>query len=77
MGIGINHLFTMQEIARIKDLVIHTFNGTLTGQLYRTSLELLLIEIGMGPEWGGIDISVIDSLATPSLIKATVLFIAH
>jgi hypothetical protein len=47
------HRFTMQEIARLKDLVIHTFNDTLTGQLYKSSLELLLIELGIGSEWGG------------------------
>jgi hypothetical protein len=64
MGIGIQHLFTMQEVARLKDLVIHTFNDTLIGQLYKSSLELLLIEF-------------IDSLATPSLIKTSVLFTAH
>lgn len=33
MGIGIQHLFTLQEAVRLKDLVIHTFKDTLTGKL--------------------------------------------
>jgi hypothetical protein len=77
MGIGIQHLFTMQEAARLKDLVIHTFNDTLPGQLYKSSLELLLIELRIGTEWRGIELPIIDSLATPSLIKATVLYTAN
>jgi len=39
-------------------------------------LELWLIELGIGSEWKGIELPIIDSLAMPSLIKATVLFIA-
>jgi hypothetical protein len=49
MGLGLLQLFTVQEAARLKDIVIHIYNNTLTGQLYKTSLELLLIELGMGP----------------------------
>jgi len=74
-GLGFLHLFTLQEGARLKDIIIHTFNDTLNGRLYKTSLELLLIELGMGHEWGGgIDQSDIHNLTTPSLIKASVIF---
>jgi hypothetical protein len=40
MGLNILHLYYIQEIARIKDVIFHTFNDTLTGRLYKTSMEL-------------------------------------
>ena len=40
-GLGFKHLFTMQEITRIKDIIQHTWENTLTGQLYRASFELI------------------------------------
>jgi hypothetical protein len=74
MGLNIYHLYTLQEISRLKDIILHTFNDTLTGKLYRTSLELFFIELGLSPT-GHWDISTVDLLTTPSLIKATMLFI--
>jgi len=74
MGLNIYHLYTLQEITRLKDIILHTFNDTLTGKLYRTSLELFFIELGLSPT-GHLDISTVDLLTTPSLIKATMLFI--
>jgi hypothetical protein len=50
MGLGLLHLFTIQEAARLKDIILHIYNNMLTGQLYKTSVELLLIELGMGPK---------------------------
>ena len=46
MGLNFLHLFTIQEIYRIKDIIFHTANDTLTGRLYTLSLELLLLELG-------------------------------
>ncbi len=46
MGNGITHLFTLQEILRLKDMINHSFHDTDTGNLYHTSLELLLLELG-------------------------------
>lgn len=46
LGIGIKHLYTVQEISRLKDIILHTHASTTTGQLYRTSFELLIIELG-------------------------------
>ena len=74
MGLGLLHLFTIQEAARWKDIIIHVYNNMLTGHLYKTSLELLLIELGMGSNWSGLDHSIINLLTTPSLIQASVLF---
>jgi hypothetical protein len=48
-GINIKHLFVIQEIARVHDIIFHTFNDTLTGLLYRASLELFFIELGFQP----------------------------
>jgi hypothetical protein len=45
-GLGFRHLHTDQEIQRLKDLVFHTANDTITGRLYRASLELMHIELG-------------------------------
>jgi hypothetical protein len=64
----------MQEITRIKDLVQHTWENTLTGQLYRASLELFLIEVGIGPNVLDIPSQVVF-LATDSLICSTVFFL--
>ena len=45
-GLGFQHLYTIQEITRMKDLVYHTATNMITGRLYRASLELLHIELG-------------------------------
>jgi hypothetical protein len=37
MGLDFMHLHTMQEIARLKDLINHTYQNTTTVKLYRTS----------------------------------------
>jgi hypothetical protein len=76
MGIDIPHLFFIQEIARIKDIIFHSFNDTLSGRLYTTSMELLFIEVGLDPQQHINDCTIIDALATPSLFKATMLFLA-
>jgi hypothetical protein len=54
-GIGIKHIYTLQEIARIKDILHHTYLQTTTGNLYRTSLEYLILELGMGTDLNSID----------------------
>lgn len=35
MGLGFQRLYTMQEVAHLKDKIQHTFHGTITGKLYR------------------------------------------
>jgi hypothetical protein len=39
----------MQEITRIKDVIQHIWEQTLTGKLYHTSFDFFFIEIGIGP----------------------------
>jgi hypothetical protein len=69
MGLNFIHLFTLHDIVRLKDIVFHTMNNTLTGKLYTSSLELLLLELGCSTSYSW-DPVAIDLLATDSLIKA-------
>jgi len=76
MGLDIKHLFILQEISRIKDIVFHTFNDTLTGRLYRASMEQFFLEIGIKPTNLTINqYSIIEHLATPSLAKLAMIFL--
>jgi hypothetical protein len=76
MGVNIPHLYYIQEISRIKDIIyFHTFNATLTGRLYKTSMELIFIEIGLDPQHTINDPNLIEALTTTSLIKATMIFL--
>jgi hypothetical protein len=71
MGLGFKHLYTIQEIARIKDIIHHSFQHTTTGHLYVTSMELLLLELGMGTILHNIPFISVANLATNSLVKST------
>jgi hypothetical protein len=71
MGIGIKHIHILQEIARLKDILNHTYTGTITGQIYRTSLEYLLLELGMSTDISAMDYNNYHSLATNGLVKST------
>ena len=75
MGVNIQHLHTLQEIARLKDIILHTFNDTLTGRLYVTSMELFFIKLGLPSNLICYDIEVLDGLTTNSLVKSTMLFL--
>jgi hypothetical protein len=76
MGLGIRHPYTVQEICRIKDILSHTYRKTTTGNLYRTSMELLLLEIGMGHDLQSIPQDALQYLPTDSLIKSTCQFLS-
>jgi hypothetical protein len=73
-GLGFKHLHTVQEIAHIKDIIWHNFSDTLTGTLYKTSFELMLLECGVGtdilliPDWS-------IQLSIQSLILDTIQFL--
>jgi hypothetical protein len=70
-GLGFLHLFTLQEITRIKDLIFHTVNHTTTGKLGLSSLEILHIELGSFAPLDNLPFTTWSSLITPSLIKST------
>jgi hypothetical protein len=73
-GLGFKHLHTMQEIMRLKDIIGHTGLNSLTGQLYCTSLELFLLEVGAGDHLLSIPQQAL-LLATESLVCDSVLFL--
>ncbi len=75
MGLGLRHLHTTQELIRLKDLIAHNFQQTDTGKLYKTSLETLYIELGLGTDLDLIPLDIIHSLASNSLVKSTCLFV--
>jgi hypothetical protein len=54
MGLGLQHLYTLQEALRLADIVHHTYLDTFTGRLYCTSLELLLVELRLGTDLASI-----------------------
>jgi hypothetical protein len=70
-GLGIKHLHTLQEIVRIKDIIHHTYIKSTTGQLYRVSLEYLILELGMTTKLSSIHYSTYHMLVTNSLVKNT------
>jgi hypothetical protein len=73
MGLNLQHLYILQEIVRIKDIILHCFNDTFFGKLYRTSLELFVIELGMN--YTPPSMTVIKLLTTPTLIQSTMIFL--
>jgi hypothetical protein len=77
MGLDVKHLFFLQEIMYIKDIILHNFNDTLTGKLYRASMELFFIELGITPSLLLTRQKAVDCLTTPSLVKSTMTFLAQ
>jgi len=77
MGVGIEHLFTVQEILRLKDILFHMTYDTDTGILYRISLELLLLEVGVSSRISMLDYDQLSILASPSLVKSTWKFLSE
>jgi hypothetical protein len=74
MGLGLKHLHTTQEISRLKDLLSHVYRRMNMGDLYKMSLETLIVEVGMGTNIHLIDSHILSILATDSLVKSTCIF---
>jgi hypothetical protein len=70
-GLGIKHIHTLQEIARIKDILHHTYLNTITRKLYRMSFEFLILELGMNTNLALLDYNKYKHLATSCLVKST------
>jgi hypothetical protein len=77
MGLDIKHLFFLQEISRLKDIILHNFNDTLTGKLYCTSMEIFFLEIGINPSNLSSKDNAIIALTTPSLVQSTIIFLVQ
>ncbi len=74
MGLGILHIHTLQEIYRIKDMLHHSSTDTFTGQLYRGTLEAMILEVVCGANVFQFPFNDLHQLATPALVKYTWLF---
>lgn len=58
-----------------KVIISHTFQGILTGHLYRTSLELLLLEAGQGTSILNLQSTSVNLLGKACVVKSFVLFL--
>jgi hypothetical protein len=76
-GIGVKHIHTLQEITRLKDILHHTYLKLTTDQLYCTSLEYLILEVGMGINLADIPYDKYQHLATNCLLKSTWEFLSN
>ncbi len=48
LGLGLKHIYMVRQVFRLKDIMHHTFSKSMTGKLYRNSLEIYFIEAGIG-----------------------------
>ncbi len=71
LGLGLKHLFTMQKISRAQDFIYSQFENSFTGQLYESSLEVLLIEVGILKSLACLSYDTLGFLATDSLLIRT------
>jgi hypothetical protein len=74
LGLGLVHLFTLKEITRITDIITHTLCHSITGSLYNTSWEIILIDLGAGCHDKHLS-PMMPQLLKDSLIKSTWLFL--
>jgi hypothetical protein len=70
-GLGIQHLYTLQETIQLCNIVKHTHQSSITGLLYLGSLELLHTELGTTAPLHSIDYDKWAVLTTDSLIKSS------
>jgi hypothetical protein len=69
------HLYTQQEILRLGDMTKHTFQETITGQLYLGPLKLLHLELGATQPLHKVDFDKLSDLARTSLVKSSWYFL--
>ena len=62
LGLGLQHLYTLQGTMHLEDLIHQTSHNTLTGDLYRATLEQLMINIGYGSDLFGAPYPVLGKL---------------
>ena len=68
-------MYTLQEMLRLSDMLKHTFQETITGQLYLGLLELLHLELGTIQPLHKLDFDKLSDLATTSLVKKSWYFL--
>jgi hypothetical protein len=75
-GLRLKHLFLIQEITRVSDIILHTLCNSTTGNLYRTSLKILFIECGVLDQQFWTHFYDVANLTTNSLVQSTCLFLS-
>jgi len=70
-GLGLPHLFTVQEISQLQSIINHTSRETPTGLLYRAELENLILEVSVGEKILEKPYHPYSPLATNCLLKKT------
>ena len=68
-GLGISSIYTAQGTSRIAKLQEHLAATTMTGELLRSAIAILKLEIGTGNDIFSLNYEKYDALATDSWIK--------
>jgi hypothetical protein len=75
-GLGIRHLWTTQGVEHLLAILRHATRSTLTGQLIRTSMEDMQLEIGVSASFLKSSYNYYGCLATRSWISETWRFLS-
>jgi hypothetical protein len=70
-GLGISHIFFIQDIYRLQDIIFHTSTCSITGKLYKSTMELLIIELGSSLSLQELPFQEVKSLLINTLIKSS------
>ena len=70
-GLGLHHLYTIMCIAHIEDMMTHGHQHTITGHLFRTSIEQLLVEAGVGLDISSTGITSVSRKPSPPVWLST------
>ena len=70
-GLGISHIFFIQDIYRLQDIIFHTSTYSITGKLYKSTMELLIIELGSSLSLQELPFQEVKSLLMNTLIKSS------
>jgi hypothetical protein len=73
----VKHLYTLQEITRHKNIIVHTDRMAIASQLELSTLEVLQIEVGSMSQLHHIYYDTFLGLATDSLVKNTWQLLMH
>jgi hypothetical protein len=66
MGLGMPHIYSLQDTSRLKDIMHHTAIDTFTGQLYRGTLDTMVLKVGAGTDIFHYPFQELQILTTPS-----------
>ena len=47
-GLGLPHLYSLQGIVHVEDLILHTCLESLTGEMFVANLEQMIVDVAVG-----------------------------